>query len=195
MSKQPEFVLSKSYLLRAVETILQPQDKLIGRESKIKENFHNVRDAWGVNYFCIDRSHLAVKCNRQLKKKIKNSLTSVLNQMQLCLLAHDWDGYKELLLILFRSPNVANDYILFSIRSCFILLFNHPNRSPELLDNFMTACLRINEESRRIQYLEKCFTLKENFASALKKNFLNNENAVNEEEEEEIIFNSSFSSD
>lgn len=196
MSKQPNIVLSKSCLLQAVETILQPQDKTIGRKSKIKANFHNSRDATDVNYCCIDRSHLAVNFNSQLKQRLPNSLTSILNQMQLCLLAHDWDGYKELLLILFRSSNVTNDYILFSIRSCFILLFNHPNRSPELLDNFMAACLKINEESRRIKYLEGCFTLKESSACTLKMKILTEENKVHEEEEEEeMIFNSSFSSD
>jgi len=54
----------------------------------------------------------------------------------------------------------------------------------------MASCLKINDESRRIQYLEGCFSLKGDSAYTKEKNIFNED-----EDEEEMFFYSDFSSD
>lgn len=187
--------LPKNYLMQAIETILESHVKLVGRKLKISNTYNNPNVATKVNTLCSDRSHLLIYCNKSSdKRKLENSLKPIFDELRLCLLACDWDNYKELLLILFRSSNVKDVYIMFSIRSCFILLLNHPNRTPEMLDNFMASCLSINEKSRRLEYLKNCFSLKGTSSSTLNRN-LSKDDEEEEEDDEEIFFNSSYSSD
>lgn len=186
-------VLPKSRLLEAIEKVLESQEKKpVGREAKIIASY-NRHKAIRIDCNCADRSHLPLCSSRN----VDTGLMPIFNELRLCLLAGDWDNYKELLLVLFSSPNIANDYILFAVRSCFVLLFNHPCRSPDILDNFMASCLKINDESRRIQYLEGCFSLKGDSAYTSKKNILKEESEKEDEDEdeEEIFFYSDFSSD
>lgn len=189
--------LPKSCLLEAIETILQSprEKKLVGRKAKIVAEY-NRQDATNVDSNCSNRSHLPIYSSR-ISHKTEASLMPILNEIRFCLLAGDWDGYKELLLILFSSPNIANAYILYAIRSCFILLFNHPYRTPDMLDDFMASCLRINDKSRRIQYLEGCFSLKGDSTYTMGINIKKEKEKEKEivEEEEEMIFHSDFSSD
>lgn len=190
-------ILQKKHLLRAIETILQPQDKkLVGRRAKIRSSYSH-RDAIKVESNCTDRTslNLAALDNRISHKSDNYGLTLIFNEMKLCLLARDWDSYKELLAILLTSPNLSNDYVLFIIRSCFVLIFNHPYRTPGLLDNFIASCLKINDESRKIQYLKNCFLLKGDSICKSRENILKIENDEEEEEEEELFFNPDFSSD
>lgn len=185
-------VLPKSRLLQAVEMILRPKGP-VGRKAKIAVSFRNYYDAKKVDARCADRSHLPVYSSRILhKSNPERSFGPILSEMRLCLLAGDWDGYKDLILVLLRSSNVSNGHLLLVIRSCFVLLFNHPNRAPLLLDNFMASCLYINDQSRRMKYLEDCFLLKE--TCALGKTNKEIQEEEDEEDEVEIIFNSDFSS-
>ncbi|VVC32116.1 Hypothetical protein CINCED_3A010339 [Cinara cedri] len=186
----------KSYLLQAVELILQPKSVPVGRKAKIMGKWNKI-DAMKVNSLCSDQSHLPVYSSIMLyRENPLRSLSPILNEMRLCLLAGDWDGYKDLLLLVLRSSIVSSGYILFVIRSSFILLFNHPNRTPQVLDTFLRACIYLTDH-RRIKYLESCFTFKGTLAHLLDKTVMNIEDneKEEEEEEEEIIFNSEFSSD
>lgn len=190
-------VFPKSHLLQAIEMILQPT-KPVGRKAKIADNFHTYHDAMKVDAHCVDRSYLPFYSSRILyKSNPERSFGPILTEMRLCLLACDWDGYKDLLLVLFRSSNIPNRHILLTVRSCFVLLFNHPNRTPQLLDNFMASCLYINDQFKRLEYLKSCFSLKGTSACSLDTKSLNKEIIEVEEEEEaedEIFFNSDFSS-
>lgn len=183
-------VLPKSRLLQAVEMILRPTEP-VGRKANIAASFRNYYDAMKVDARCADRSHLPIYSSRILhKSNPERSFGPILTEMRLCLLACDWDGYKDLLLVLFRSSNISNGHLLLVVRSCFIVLFNHPNRTPQLLDDFMASCLYINDQSKRIKYLEGCFLLKNTCSLGQ----TNKEIQEEEEDEEEIIFNSDFSS-
>lgn len=186
-------VLEKSCLLRAIDTILQSQkNKSVGRKSKI-ESGCSAQSAIRVESCCMDRSHLPFCSSRIKQKTNKTSLMPIVHEMRSSLLACDWDSYKELLLELLNSPNILDDYILFVVRSCFVLMLNHPYRTPQLLDNFIASCLRINDESRKLQYLKDCFSLKGDSACKSRENILKDE--IEEEDEEEIFFNPDFSSD
>lgn len=186
-------ILEKNCLLRAIDTILQSQkNKSVGRKSKIESGF-SAQNAMNVESNCMDRSHLPIVSSRVKHKTNKTSLMPIVHEMRSSLLACDWDSYKELLLELLNSSNISNDYILFVVRSCFVLILNHPYRTPQLLDNFIASCLKINDESRKIQYLKDCFLLKGDSACKSKENILKEE--IEEEDEEEIIFNPDFDSD
>jgi len=185
-----ENVLPKSRVMEAIEMVSRCYEKKpVGRKAKLAANYDKdgVRN---VHRICANRSHLPSQASRFTDKCVGVCrFHPVLNELRLCLLAGDWDNYKELLLILFSSPNINKKYILFLIRSCFVLLFNHPYCTPDLLDNFMTTCLRINETSKRIQYLRDCFLLKTDPA------FTSTEETQKEEkeEEEETYFYSDYS--
>lgn len=187
--------LPRSWLLQGVEALLQKPPEAVGRMARIKAA-HAKTNALTVDHECSDRTNLIFRPGQNMRKlKLESSLNPILNEMRLCLLASDWEGYKKLLLILFRAHNLKSGYIFFVIRSCFILLLNHPNRTPELLDDFMAGCLKLNEESRRIKYLKDCFLLKETKLDAKnpKKNISSDEES--EEEDEEIFFERDFNSD
>lgn len=189
-------VLPKSCVLQAIETILEPRkSEPVGRRAKINATYKADRASMFVDWLCTDKTHLPIYCSRSSCKTMKeNSLKPVLNEMRLCLLAGDWDGYKELLSVSLKSPNIESDYILFSVRSCFVLLLNHPHRTAEMIDNFITSCLSINEESRRKSYLQECFSFRVKSACTENKDIVHKE-TEEEEKEEEIFFNSDFSSD
>jgi len=59
----------------------------------------------------------------------------------------------------------------------------------------MASCLKINDESRRIQYLKGCFSLKGDSAYTSRTNILKEDNEKEDEDEEEMFFYSDFSSD
>jgi len=186
-------VLPNSGVLQAIEMILGQRNEPVGRKAKIKATYRDDRRSMRVDSLCTNKRHLKNFSSRPSNRTIKgNSLRPVFNQMRLCLLAGDWDSYKELLLVALSSPNIANDYILLAVRSCFVLLLNHPHRTSEMIDNFIASCLSINEESRRKLYLQECFSLRFKPTCTEKKDIVNEEI---EEEEEEIFFNSDFSSD
>ncbi|XP_008184887.1 uncharacterized protein LOC100571780 [Acyrthosiphon pisum] len=186
-------VLPNSCVLQAIEMILGQRSEPVGRKAKIKATYQDDLRSMRVDSLCTNKQHLRNFSSRPSNKTIKgNSLRPVFNQMRLCLLAGDWDSYKELLSIALSSPNIANDYILFAVRSCFILLLNHPHRTSEMIDNFIASCLSINEESKRKLYLQECFSLRFKPTCTETKDTVNEEI---EEEEEEIFFNSDFSSD
>lgn len=193
--KNPK-VLPKSYILQAIDMILQPTQskKQSGRNAKIDNNYCK-KSATRVISICADRTHLPYYCSRKPTNTIDSSLTPILKEMRHCLLTCEWDKYKELLLMLLQSPNIRTDFNVFAIRSCFVLLLNHPNRTPELLDNFMTACLGLDQVTRRIQYLKDCFSLKGDSACTTEKNTLVEVTIENEEDDVSMIFNSDFSSD
>lgn len=186
-------ILPKSNVLQAIDAILETPKKPVGKIRKVYEAFSSHENAHKTVNLCMDKSHLlghgrfVYKAKHKLKHN--HSLMPILNEMRLCLLAQDWENYKKLLLLLFESPNLPKDYVLYAVRSCFVLLLNHPKRTAEMLDNFMAGCLYINDRSRRIQYLKDCFTLK-----AVQP--LNTEiaNESNDESDEEIFFNSDYSS-
>ncbi|XP_050536484.1 uncharacterized protein LOC126902858 [Daktulosphaira vitifoliae] len=179
-----EIVLPTWCLMKGIDTILQ--DKHDEKSYKSQKNYcHKVETEMEAQ--CFDHSALLVGSTNRLK--LGNSLSPLMSEMRLCLLADDWDGYKQLLLMLFRSQNVSNKHIMFLIRSCFVLLLNHPNRSPGILDNFMSSCLNINDESRKIDYLEHCFRLKVN--SGKDSDYTESK----DNEEEEVFFDSEYSSD
>lgn len=184
--------LPKSYLLKAIDTILQPKNQT-ARKAKISANYCD-SSATRVISICADRTHLPFYCGRKPASTTDSSLTPILREMRHCLLTCDWDRYKELLLIFLQSPNLRTDFNVFTIRSCLVLLLNHPNRTPELLDNFMTACLGLDQVTRRIQYLKDCFSLKGDSVITTNKNTLKEESII-DEENESMIFNSEFSSD
>lgn len=186
-------VLPKSHMLQAIDAILETPKKPVGKISKVSQSFSTHANPHKIVSLCTDKSHLLgygrFVYKAKHKSKHNHSLLPILNEMRLCLLAKDWDNYKKLLLILFESPNLPKSYILYAVRSCFVLLLNHPKRTAEMLDNFITACLHINEESRKIQYLKDCFTHKA-------EHLLNTEIANGSgDENEEIFFNSDYSSD
>lgn len=185
-------VLPNSGVLQAIELILGQRNEPVGRKAKIKATYQD-RRSMRVDSLCTNKRHLQNFSSRPSNRTLKgNSLRPVFNQMRLCLLAGDWDSYKELLSVALSSPNIANDYILLAVRSSFILLLNHPHRTSEMIDNFIASCLGINEVSKRKSYLQACFTLKFKPTCTEKKDIVNEEI---EEEEEEIFFNSDFSSD
>lgn len=192
-------ILPKNGVLQAIEMILGQRDKPVGREAKLKATYQDDRRKMRVDSLCTNKRHLRNFCSRPSNRTLKgNSLRPVFSQMRLCLLAGDWDSYKELLLEAFNSPSIANDYILFAVRSCFVLLLNHPHRTSEIIDNFIASCLSINEKSRRGLYLQECFSLRFKPTCIEKKDIVDNEiekKEEEEEEEEEIFFNSDFSSD
>lgn len=198
-SPSPVVVLPKSGVLRAIETILGERGEPVGRKAKIKATYQDHRRSMYVDWLCTNKLHLPVFRSHRSNKPMKgNSLRPVFDQMRLCLLAGDWDSYRELLLMTLKSPKIANDYILFAVRSCFVLLLNHPHRTSEMVDNFIASCLSINEESRKKSYLQECFSLRFKPTCTEKKHTVNKETEEKEkeeEEEEEIIFNSDFSSD
>lgn len=183
-----------SCLAQAIDIILEPKQKPTARMTKIREN-SIAKDQDHVIALCSNRTHLVIFNTLFSKRKnLGLSVHPLFQEMRLCLLASDWDGFKEILQLLLERPYIQNGYILFLIRSCFVLLLNHPNRTPELLDNFMAACLFINDESRRIQYLKDCFLLKRTSDYSISK-IINDMNEEEEEEEEELFFNSEFNSD
>jgi len=190
-------VLPKSGVLQAIEMILDQPPEPVGKKANIKAAYQYDRRSMKVEYLCSSKLHLQIFSGRPKYKALKcNSLRPVFNQMRLCLLAGDWDSYKELLVMALKSPNIASDYILFAVRSCFVLLLNHPHRTSEMIDNFIASCLSINEESRRKSYLQECFSLRFKSACTENKDIVDKEiEEKEEEEEEEIIFNSDFSSD
>jgi hypothetical protein len=171
--------------------ILQPQ-KQTAKKAKIIANYCE-SSATRVISICADRTHLPFYCSRKPTSTTDSSLTPILREMRHCLLTCDWDQYKELLLMLLQSPNLRTDFNVFTTRSCLVLLLNHPNRTPELLDNFMTACLGLDQVTRRSQYLKDCFSLKRNSTITTKENTLKEESII--DEDESMIFNSEFSSD
>lgn len=195
--KHCQVVLPKSYLLQAIDTILRPSQskKQTSRSAKIEANYC-ASSAKRVISICADRTHLPFYCSRKTKNSTDSSLTPILREMRHCLLTCDWDQYKELLLMLLQSPNIRTDFNVFAIRSCFVLLLNHPNRTPNLLDDFMTSCLGLdpNQETKRKQYLKDCFSLKGDSTCITKKNILKEESDEHEQDES-LFFNSDFSSD
>lgn len=198
LSKQ-HVVLPKCYVLQAIDSILQPETTKPADE-EAKSDAEVAAKANNHSSYCMDKSLFPIfgesVLNKQLRReKYKHSLLPIMSEMRHCLLAGDWDGYKELLLILFKCPNLSEGRIVFCIRSCFVLLFNHPKRTAEMLDNFIACCLRINEQSKRIQYLQDCFTLKTSSAGTSTSNAQIGNNQNDSEEEEEMFFNSDFSSD
>lgn len=199
---ESHFVLPNSDVLQAIEIILSQRDKPVGRKAKLKATYQDDRRMMRADGLCSNKRHLQNFSSRPSNRTMKgNSLRPVFNQMRLCLLAGDWDSYKELLSVALSSPNIANDYILFAVRSCFILLLNHPHRTSEMIDNFIASCLSINEESRRKLYLQECFSLRFKSTCTEKKDISNKEiekkgeQKEEEDEEEDIFFNSDFSSD
>jgi len=193
-------VLPRSCVFQAIETILESRKSIpVGRKAKINATYNIHRQSTRVDWMCSNKIHLPVyrsRFSRSSSKAMKeNSLQPVFNEMRLCLLAGDWDSYKELLSISLKSPNIANDYILFSVRSCFVLLLNHPHRTSEMIDNFIASCLSINEESKMKSYLQECFSLRVSTCTEKKEIVHKKEDKKEEEEEEEIFFNSDFSSD
>lgn len=175
-------VLPKSGVLRAVEELLQePKQRSVGKKT-----------ARTTVSLCADRSLVQLAFNRY-SNMTKNdvSLLPVFREMRHCLLIGDWDNHKELLLTLLRSPNINERYIAFIIRSCFVLLFNHPNRTAELVDNFVTSCLRIKDPSKKIKYLQDCFLLR----GKTVLDCVLNDNRLDDEEnvEEEMVFYSDCS--
>lgn len=181
-------ILPKKWVLQAIDAILETPKKPVGKISKVSEAFGTRGNPHKTVGLCTDKSHLLSHGRFVYKTKHKSkqshSLMPILNEMRLCLLAQDWDNYKKLLLILFESPNLPKSYVLYAVRSCFVLLLNHPKRTAEMLDNFIASCLFINDESRKIQYLKDCFTLKAKI-----------DDESDDESDEEIIFNSDYSSD
>jgi len=190
-------VLPKNGVLQAIEMILSQRAEPVGKKANIKATYQADKRSMTVEYLCSNKLHLQIFSNRPKYRAIKcNSLRPIFNQMRLCLLAGDWDSYKELLVIALKSSSIANDYILFAVRSCFVLLLNHPHRTSEMIDNFIASCLCINEESRRKSYLQECFSLRFKSSNTEKKDIVDEKiEEKEEEEEEEIIFNSDFSSD
>lgn len=181
-------VLPKNDVLRAVEELLQvPEQRLVDKKART------------VVSLCADRTHVRLAFNRYANTtKNDVSLFPVIREMRHCLLTGDWDSYKELLSTLLGSPNINERYITFVVRSCFVLLFNHPNRKSEMVDNFVASCLMIKDHSKRVKYLQDCFLLRGRIA--LHKNVLNDnqmadeENVEEEDVEEEIVFYSECSS-
>lgn len=192
-------VLPKSGVLQAIEMIMGQQDERVGRMANIKDTYQDDHRSMVANSLCTNKLHLSLFSARPRFKHLRgNSLRPVFNQMRHCLLAGDWNSYKELLLVALKSPNIANDYIVFMVRSCFVLLLNHPHRTSEMIDNFIASCLGINEESRRKSYLQECFSLRFKPTCTETKDIDDKEieeKKEEEEEEEEIIFNTDFSSD
>lgn len=199
-------VLPRSCLLRAIDAIAG-QRPVVGRRAKINATSigrkaritaaHTALVAPRVDAHCVDRSHLPVNCSYAGPGyRYCNSLTPVVREMRLCLLAADWDGYKELLLALLRSSNPRNRYFLFAVRSCYTLLLNHPDRTPELLDDFMAACMNVADDGPgRARHLRSCFDLRRiddtgNGAVPAPKMEIDDE-----DEEEEMFFDADFSSD
>lgn len=188
---QKPVVLPKSCILQGIDSILQQLEKKPVDEEEAmiaRINFN----------CCMDKSHFPIldaniKSRKQGREKNLNSLLPIINEMRHCLLVGDWNGYKELLLILFKS-SLTPSKTVFCIRSCFILLLNHPNRTAEMLDNFIAGCLRINEETKKIQYLQDCFTLKTS-SDHMSTSNVQIDNDENDNEDEEIFFDSDFSSD
>jgi len=194
----PSIILPKSGVLQAIEIILGQRDEPVGRKAKLKATYKDEKRKMRVDGLCTNKRHLRHFCSRPSNRTLKgNSLRPIFSQMRLCLLAGDWDSYKELLSVALNSPSIASDYILFAVRSCFVLLLNHPHRTSEIIDNFIASCLSINEKSRRRLYLQECFSLRFKPSCIEKKDIVDNdiEKKEEEEEEEEIFFNSDFSSD
>lgn len=174
-------MLPKSGVLQAVEELLQ--------ESEQRPMSKKARTTVCL---CANRSHVQLAFNRY-SNSTKNdvSLLPVIREMRHCLLIGDWDSYKELLSTLLGSPNINKRYIAFVVRSCFVLLFNHPNRTSELVDNFVASCLRIKDPSKKIKYLHDCFLLR----GKMTLDCVLNDNRVDDEEnvEEEMVFYSDCS--
>lgn len=191
---QKPVVLPKSRVLQAIDSILlQPETKPVDEKAQ-----YSAMIARKDSNRCMDKSHFPIfdvhlMNRKQGREKNLNSLLPIISEMRHCLLAGDWNGYKELLLILFKSY-LTHGKTLFCVRSCFVLLLNHPNRTAEMLDDFIAGCLKINEEPKRIQYLHDCFTLKTSSACTSTSND-RNDNIENDYEDEEIFFDSDFSSD
>ncbi|XP_050429727.1 uncharacterized protein LOC126838953 [Adelges cooleyi] len=181
-----ELVLPKSCILKAIDSMLQSDSVNNDQEVKNMKSVYSRKVSMEMGAQCYDHSVFPDYNGRSVDNVfLSNSLRPVMLEMRLALLAGDWDNYKELLLMLFSSPNVSNKHIMFLIRSCFVLMLSHPKRTPELLDQFMCSCLNINEESRRLQYLEQCFKLIETRADDLDN--------ISETSEEEMLFYSDIS--
>lgn len=187
-------VLPKSYVLQAVDAILETPKKPVGKKSKVCKAFSAHENPDKIVSLCTDKSHLQGYGRFVYKTKHKSrhnhSLIPILHEMRLCLLAKDWDSYKKLLLILFESPNLPISYILYAVRSCFVLLLNHPKRTAKMLDKFMASCLYIRDQSTRMLYLKDCFTLK-----GVEPIYTVIANESGDESDDEIFFHSDFSSD
>lgn len=137
VKKTEPLQFEKRYILDAVEIISKRKPKI----AKVREH--------------ADFEKAVLQCNKPKVEKFRSwhntyltfpTTRILLYELRKSILRHDWRYCTELVNMLLLNNQMSKRLLAHVIRTTFLVLYNHKNRNPNVVSEFLTMCLGIRSD-------------------------------------------------